>query len=311
MESDSQSRKGMPVDCIYIGAFGGDPRLTRICAASVRYFYPDIPLRVLPGSPLKPGLVRELRRYWNADVADLPGGDYGSGFVKLEPLFGPPGERFLMLDADTVLAGPVLDLWREGDAPFLVDEEEQPDAEIKRLYFDWEKVSEVIPGTKRPQFVFNTGQWFGTAGFVTRDDFAPLVEWTMPRQLRHPKHFMTGDQGIQNYVFNLKAAQGTLKVQRRRIMFWPVHEMERMDAKSLSDRVAPAFVVHWAGLKQRRLRDMVRPDMLEFFEKYYYQRLPFGAVRRHIAAFTDIVSQWLHNKHVRLRMGLAKLGLGG
>ena len=263
---------------------------------------------MLPGSPLTPDLVRELKRYWNTDVADLPdaGRDYGSGFVKLEPLFAPAGERFLMIDADTVLSGPVLDTWRESDAPFLVDEEEQPDHEIKRLYFDWEKIAEVLPGTKRPQYVFNTGNWFGTGGLVTREDFSPLVEWSMPRKLRFPKHFMTGDQGIQNYVFNLRAAQGTLHVQRRRIMFWPVHAMDRMDAKNLASRTAPAFVVHWAGLKRHWLRDMVRSDMLEFFENYYYQRIPFGAVLRPYRAMIYALSHWLHKQRVRVRMGLQK-----
>lgn len=311
MSGDNASPGRMPVDCIYIGAFGGDPRLTRICLASVRYFYPDIPLRVLPGSPLKRGLVKEMKRYWNADVADLPdaGLDYGSGFVKLEPLFGPPGERFLMIDADTVLSGPVLDLWREGDAPFLVDEEEQPDGEIKRLYFDWEMLVKYLPATKRPQYVFNTGQWFGTSGLVTRDDFAHLVEWSMPRKLRYPQHFMTGDQGIQNYVFNHKAADGTLHVQRRRIMFWPIQSMDRMDAQNLAARTAPNFVVHWAGLKRWHLRNMVRPDMLEFFEKYYYSRIPFGSVLKPIRAAIDVIQQWTHKQLVRVRQGWQKLGL--
>ncbi len=301
------------VDCVYIAAFRGDPRLTRICVASVRYFYPDIPLRVLAGSPLLPSLVGELERYWNTRVADLPdaGRDYGSGFVKLEPLFTPPGERFLMLDADTVLAGPVLDLWREGDAPFLVDEEEQPEAEAKRLYFDWDKLSANGLPTPRPTAVFNTGQWFGTGGLLTRDDFAPLVEWSMPRRLRYPKFFMTGDQGIQNYVFNQKMRDGSIPVQLRKIMFWPVWKMDGMNAAALAARTAPAFVVHWAGLKKRRLRDMVRPDMLDFFERYYYQRVPFGSVLRPFRALTDVLSQWLHDKRVRVRMRLQKIRHGG
>lgn len=303
MSSKNALNPPMKVDCIYIGAFGGDPRLTRICLASIRYFYPDISLRVLPGSPLRRNLVKEMKRYWNADVADLPdaGLDYGSGFVKLEPLFAPVGERFLMIDADTVLSGPVLDIWREGDAPFLVDEEEQPDNEIKRLYFDWEKIAEVLPETKRPQYVFNTGQWFGTGGLVTREDFSSLVEWTMPRKLHYPKHFMTGDQGIQNYVFNHRAAAGNLEVQRKKIMFWPVHAMDGMDAEHLAARTAPAYVVHWAGLKQRWLSDMVRPDMLEFFERYYYSRVPFGGVLRPVRAALDIAQQWLHKQRVRIR----------
>jgi len=61
-------------------------------------------------------------------------GDYGWGVVKLEPLFqGEPGRRFLVLDADTVLLGPVLDRFDAGGAPFLGDDENQPEAEIRRL----------------------------------------------------------------------------------------------------------------------------------------------------------------------------------
>ena len=121
-------------------------------------------------------------------------------------MFGPPGERFLVLDSDTTLAGPVLGLWSEDGAPFLVDDEKQPDDDKKRLYYDWEKVLQIDPGAGPPEFVFNSGQWFGTAGVLTRDDFERWLAWAMPRKLRHPELFMPGEQGILNYVLNRKVA---------------------------------------------------------------------------------------------------------
>src|ERR1700730_16478121 len=120
-------------DVVYIAASAHDARFTRICVASVRRYYPDIRIRILPGGPLSPGLVRELRRYWDVDVQPLPPGDYGWGFVKLEPLLGRAGETFLVLDSDTALTGPVLDAWRDRAAPFLVDDEQQSEADTKRL----------------------------------------------------------------------------------------------------------------------------------------------------------------------------------
>src|SRR6266852_5165282 len=93
------------IDRVYIAASARDARYTRICVASVRYFYPDIPIRLLVGGHLQRGLARELQQYWNVGTADLPRGEYGWGFVKLEALFAPPGERFLVLDSDTVLTG--------------------------------------------------------------------------------------------------------------------------------------------------------------------------------------------------------------
>jgi hypothetical protein len=97
------------IDCIYLAACSRDARLTRICLASVRYFYPDVPIRILAGDILQPGLAEEVKKYWNVDVHDLPTGDYGWGLVKLEPLFGTPGEKFLVMDVDTVMTGRFLD----------------------------------------------------------------------------------------------------------------------------------------------------------------------------------------------------------
>ena len=99
-----------------------------------------------------------------------------------------------MLDSDTVLTGPVLDAWSDSRALFLVDDKAESEETTKAIYYDWEKVRKIDQEARPPLFVFNTGQWFGTTGVLTRDDFAPWVEWTMPRKLRHPGYFMPGDQ---------------------------------------------------------------------------------------------------------------------
>jgi hypothetical protein len=273
------TRLSSSVDVIYIAAAAHDARLTRICVASVRHCYPEVPVKILAGGPLEEGLVEELGRYWNIALADLPAVDYGWGFVKLEPLFGPPGERFLVLDSDTVMTGPVLDNWRREDGPFLVDDETQPEAEAKKLYYDWERLGSSLPGIRRPLFVFNSGQWFGTAGLLSRADFDPVLSWTTPPALRYPDRFMPGDQGVLNYVLNQKAEHGTC-VGRKVIMRWPGHSMDGLSASSVSSGAAPARVVHWAGMKKPRLASMKGADLLIHFEKLYYDRLPNGAALR-------------------------------
>jgi len=288
--------------CIYIAASAYDGRYTRICVASIRYFYPDIPIRLVVGGPLERGLAEELRRHWRVETADLPRGDYGWGFVKLEVLFGPPGEKFLVLDSDTVLTGPVLDAWSESRAAFLVDDETQSEADTKRLYYDWEKVRTADPAARPPRFVFNTGQWFGTAGVLQRDDFTPWVEWTMPRKLRHPEHFMPGDQGILNYVLNRKAETESLCIERRKIMRWPGHSMDGLSAETVSKRAAAPLVVHWAGMKRMRQRDMVGSDLLAFFERVYYQQLTAGGPRRIAAGCRDALSAWLLDVRVKVKL---------
>jgi hypothetical protein len=248
-----------------------------------------------------------LLRYWNVRTADLPSkGDYGWGFVKLEALFGQPGERFLVLDSDTVLTGAVLDVWSDTRVPFLVDDEKQSESDTKRLYYDWQRVRAIDPGARPPQFVFNSGQWFGTAGVFTRADFAPWIEWILPRKLRPPELFMNGDQGILNYVFNQKAALQGLQIERRQIMRWPAHAMEGLDAETVSRKAAAPRIVHWAGLKKARQRDMLGADLLAFFEKIYYDRLPAGEAGRIFAGCCHSLSHRLHKVELRAKLALRK-----
>jgi hypothetical protein len=291
------------IDCIYIAACAHDARYTRICVASVRYLYPEIPVRLLVGGRLQRGLADELHKYWDVETADLPiSGDYGWGFVKLEALFAPRSERFLVLDSDTVLTGPVLDLWSESGAPFLVDDEKQSRDDTKRLYYDWEKVRKIDPSTQQPEFVFNSGQWFGTAGVLTRDDFEPWLAWALPRNLRHPELFMPGEQGILNYVLNRKVVLEGLCVQRKEIMRWPGHSMEGLNAESISKRTAPPRIIHWAGMKKTALRHMVGSDILLFFERFYYTRVPAGTARRWLAICQHFLIHWLHWVRVRAKL---------
>lgn len=300
------SLSNLSVDRIYLAACARDARLTRICLASIRYFYPDAPIQILAGDLLQPGLAEELKKHWNVDVADLPPGDYGWGLVKLEPLFGPPGQRFLVMDVDTAFTGKVLDERAKSDAPFFVDDEVLSDADFKRLYYDWDKLSSIDPEVQSARKSFNVGQWFGTAGIVKREEFDRWVEWTLPRTLRYPDLFMGGDQGIMNYVVLKKEAFEGLKIDRQTIMRWPGDGMEGLDAASVAAGKAPPLVIHWAGMKATFLHEMVGGDLLQFFEDWYYQHMPMGRARKLLALWRHVWIQWSYrvSRRVKLRLRL-------
>lgn len=295
------SGSGNKVDVVYLAACSRDARLTRICAASIRYFYPDVAIKILAGDILQRGLARELKKYWDIDVARLPVGDYGWGMVKLEPLFGPAGQRFMVCDVDTVFTGPVLDLW-QSDADFLVDNEHLPDAKFKNLYYDWDKLAAVDPDVQSARKAFNVGQWFGTAGLVERDQFDAWVEWTLPRKLRRPDVFMGGDQGIMNYVVLKQEAFAGVKIERRTLMRWPGHGLDDLTPDRVTARTAPPLVIHWAGMKAFLLGNMVGTDLLQFYEDFYYTRLPLGRLRRRIDIWRHCAINWTHSISTPLRL---------
>jgi hypothetical protein len=293
------------VDVVYIAASAHDARFTRICVASVRRFYPDVPIRLLVGGPLQRGLERELRHYWSVGTAELPRGDYGWGFVKLEPLFLEPGQRFLVLDSDTVMTGPVLDRARENDADFIVDDETQSDEKARGIYYDWRHAGKDGGPTTPPAFLFNSGQWFGRSGLLTREHFQGLVKWGWPPRLIRPEIFKNGEQGVLNFVLNEQERQGTLRTARVRLMCWPGQGMQELDVASVSSGSCPPLVIHWAGMKQVRHRDMPGADVLGYYERRYYERLPAGSVRRVVNSYRNALARGLQlvRARVRVRMG--------
>jgi len=295
------------LDCIYVAASAHDARYTRICVASIRYFYPHVPVKLLAGGRLEHGLSEELALHCNVATADLRAADWGWGFVKLEPLFGPPGEKFLVVDSDTVFTGPMLSVWAGSSADFLVDDEQQTEADTHRLYYDWRNLAKIDPSALPPQFVFNSGQWFGTAGVLKREDLAAWIEWTMPRRLKHPEFFMPGDQGILNYVFNQKSSLGAVSIERRQIMRWPRHGMDGITAATIVNREAPPVIVHWAGIKSARLNALPGADVLRLFERRYYARIQFGFLLIRFRACRYFFAAAFRDLATRARLAIRRL----
>jgi hypothetical protein len=194
----------------------------------------------------------------------------------------------MVVDVDTVFTGKVLDLRAQSDAPFFVDDEQLSDADFKRLYYDWDKLRDIDPNVQSATKAFNVGQWFGTAGLIQREELDRWVEWTLPRRLRYPNLFMGGDQGICNYVILQKEALDGLRIDRRTFMRWPGNDMADLDVDSIAAGTAPALVIHWAGMKAIFLRNMVGGDLLQFFEQFYYTKLPLGRLRRIFALWRHV-----------------------
>jgi len=281
------------IDRIYIATHRTDLRLTRICVASVRRWYPDIPIFLLKDEANGTFNSRELESTWNVQTWPTKERVFGWGFIKLEPLFDSERRRFLMLDSDIVFLGRVIDALEQFDTDFIVQEEvQQPDA-VPDLYFNAARVrASLNPAFGDPAFTFNTGQYVGTSGLIARKDFAELVEWSHPRRVRHPEMFNPSDQGVLNYVILEKLKAGSISVARTPFMKWGEEELSPFEIAALDGNSPYPYVIHWAGLKNLRLRRMLRADILRHFETAYYRRLAFGRLRHWARLAHDEIERW-------------------
>jgi len=270
----------MKIEEIFVAGFKHDVQFTRTCVASIRRWHPHVRITLIKDRFYGDYPTTDIERHFNCGVLATGQTRYGWGFGKLEPLFLPGGRRFLVLDSDIVLAGPVLDRLGQIAADFMVQHEEPTAAFVRSHYFDLERVRAIDPAFAFPGYTFNTGQWVGTAGKLSREDFAPFVTGTPPR-VRDPEMFRLGEQGLLNYVLMKQAAAGRLTLVRDRFMeVGDDPPVAAIDLERLRAGPGYPFLIHWCGLRRPDFDAMVRGDILRHFESVYYARLPAGRWRR-------------------------------
>lgn len=271
----------MTIEQIYIAGFRHDVQFTRTCVASIRRWYPHIPITLIKDEFYGAYSTRDIERNFGCDVLKTEQNRFGWGFGKLEPLFLREKKRFLVLDSDIVLVGPVLARLEKLETDFVVQREEPSPEFVGTHYFDLASLRRLDPGFDFPGFTFNTGQWVGTSGLIQRADFEPWLQPGFPPRLKWPEVFKLGEQGLLNYVLQKAARTGRITLARERFMEVgndpPVADI---DLARLDENSPYRFLIHWCGLRQSTFGGMVRGDILEHFEAAYFERLRFGALRR-------------------------------
>ncbi len=275
-----------PIQGICIPCHAGDLWRTRICVASIRYWYPDRPIYLLKDLANGPCDTAEIEALWQVQIYPLPRQRYATGLAKVELLFtATPGQRYLILDSDTVFIGPVIDALERIEGDFICSPTFDQGAEsvyVNHHYFDHIQLQAFDPNYESPGYVFNTGQFVATTGLLHRSDFEPLVDWqgTLPR-LRQEQIFRCWDQGILNYVLTERARQDRIKLVLHPFHFWNGSEAcQRVDLDRVKARVGYPLVIHWSGHKPPLPRQSVRGDILQFYEDHYYGQIPCGESKR-------------------------------
>jgi len=262
----------MQVDKVYVNTYKFDFRLARICIASIRYWYPAIPIFLIKDLTAGAFSTRNLEEKWNVGLFPSDRKRFGWGFGKLEPLFVGSGESFLVVDADTVLTGPILDTVAGVNADFIVDKEVQPFARVNEIYYSLDNLTLIDPDFVYPGYTFNTGQWYGTSGQIRREDFEEVIEWTEPPSSKFAGWIFNGDQGHQNFIFHSLERQNRIKIERRPVMIWPDGanaDFINLDSISAKQGDYP-YILHWAGMSRIRMKHLPRADILRFYRNYYY-----------------------------------------
>ena len=269
----------MKIEGIAISCYKFDVYLTRLCVASIRFWYPHIPIWLLKDRHYGDFDTLEIEKYWNVQVYPGRQKTLGWGFGKLEVMTESPARRLLLLDSDVVFTGRVIDRLERFDEDLIVDKETFDATSVEVQFFSPDKLRQLDPGFAFPGYGFNTGQIVTTTGRLNKQDFEGLLDW-QTRTAKHSEVFKKGEQGLLNYVALRKVQHGELTIHREPFMVWPgeVARAEHIHLMDLTSEGRKQQVIHWAGLGWgKAVEEMPRSEILLHFEDIYYSRVPLGA----------------------------------
>ncbi len=273
----------MKFDVIYIPCYRRDYRLTRILVANIRHWYPQIPIILIKDLMMRDFDTSELEKHFNVSIFPQHARLYGWGFSKFEVFMEESSKRFLMLDSDIILAGPILDQLEKYNEDWVVHDEPFTQEDLLRYYFDPEKIKKLDPEFDFPNYTFNSGQLVGTTGSLNHVDFDKYIEWSEPRIQRFRDAFtFGGEQPLLNYLLMKKAQTKQLTV--RRVDFMRAGQEPDTTAVSI-ERIMKKdgypFIIHWHDKKPQvflpSMKKIPRHDILLHFEKMYYRGCGIGA----------------------------------
>lgn len=269
----------MKISKIYVSTCRRDWHLARLCLASIRYWYLRFPVCLIKDLGHGDFDTSDAEKKYGVEVWASSVSNFGYGFGKLEPLFQPGKQRYLMLDADLLILGRVIEFFEQSDADFVVHPEADGREHTETLAYKLGPLAALDPDFHPPDRIFNSGNYVATGGLIRREDFSGLIRWDEPRRLVQPDIFMCGEQGVLNYVLFKAWQQNSLTIDFLHYYLWGGHGAPGIRLADVRARRSEPQIIHWAGPKPEEIRLMPRADLLEFFRELDSQSSVWARLR--------------------------------
>ncbi|RZK38181.1 MAG: hypothetical protein EOO57_04455 [Hymenobacter sp.] len=289
--------------------------LTKICLASIRYYYPDAELYIVKDLLAGEFDTSELEQALGVKELDLGHQKYGLSAAKVHLLASNKfaGQRVLSLDCDIVLAGRFLDeLYAKTEgADFVLNPDyvlQPTEAQFGQHYYDMATVKKLDPDFVYPGYVFNGGQAIIKTGIVAGELLAPFFDVDNFPYYRRRDVLPHADQSMLNYLLPKLQQEGKLTIAPVEFMWWSDGaEVKNITLEQVKAGTAYKHLIHWAGVTRvANIDQMTRPDILHFFQDFYYSKVPLGGLKKQLHMAQARADYFLRNVYRTMLKPLIK-----
>jgi hypothetical protein len=253
----------------------GDAILAKASLASIQMFLPDIPICIIADGGLDvtgwKKFYRIVKVITKACINDkfLRENCFNSRLSALTSFWESPFDKFLYLDADTIMWGNIMKRINLSDAHFIHNIPHEPynDSIYRSQYFNYEKIFEFTRYFNwRPYHYFNSGVFISDKLLLDFDEVKELVMvWKKDRYI-----LRTDVQSIINLLIFRGVSEGRYKVKEMPLQtvipVVPRYELENnFRVEGRMPVVDEPTVLHWAGKKPFLRNPEVFQKPVEFF----------------------------------------------
>ncbi len=268
---------------IIIGCCRQDLRYALGCFASIRYFMPDAQVCFLYDGPQTPEVLKALPGVRTLDRSTvrseiLRERSFGPGITKMIAFFESPFEKFLFLDADTVVVGDLCRVPHWEDCDIIADRGgHYDDCEIDRWFFDTKRIGSIVPSfdfrSHRNDY-FCTGTFFARRGSLSLDRYLEMLDLNA----KHPGLFKFWEMGFLNLMIFEAKDEKTARVDgvgyQRVVRDFDSNDLQSIFKQALKDpaETDTALVYHFPNPKHFVYQRSVYSEPMTFFRRHFLQR---------------------------------------
>jgi hypothetical protein len=246
---------------------------------------------------------------------------FGPGITKMIAFFESPFERFLFLDADTVVVGDLRRVPNWDSVDIVTDRGGHYDDEaIDRWFFDTKRIEGVVPSFEfrahRSDY-FCTGTFFARRGSLSLDRYLEMLDLNS----RHPGLFKFWEMGFLNLmIFEAKDAKKA-RVEgvgyQRVVRDHDEQELRRCFLKAVDDPrgAGDPLVYHFPNPKHFVFQRSVYSEPMTFFRRrFLLQTRKLGRFRSESRLLMEDMAsvhypRWRFNARSKISGLLRRIGL--
>ncbi len=267
-----------------------DLHYAKCLLGSIRHYYPSHPIIVIADDDITDRHIVQLQKFQGITIhrshalRELHGMPLTGLLTKLNLLFIPGLEKCMVMDADSILVGTVLDYINEDDEMVAFDGK-MLDLSNAKSYQSFNKYAISLEDLKPidPEFTFEKVIYMNSGHFFLEIKRFPVEEVQrnisyMNNNFAHTGAFRFGDQGFINYVVN-KYDGKSLKTRYMDMCIlgkYPESDVPDISIKSIKARASNSkCIIHYtAPSRKQRIADHNFGEIMRFYEDIFYANLP-------------------------------------